>query len=135
MWRNQQSCRNWWRRSTSPNFISIFVTCWMRGFWAWTVSALRSHNTMGSWYSNHVMASSKSSKFSSVEGGRYVPMRGVPLLSPKILQLTTFGPWNHVDLTLRPFGRFRATRRAPPCARPSSALVSGKQTILYGNLL
>ena len=83
---------------------------------------------MGYWSWMCVRTSSKYGKCSRMEGGRYAPMSGVRLLLATTSQLTTFGPWKRVDLTLHPFGRSYTTRPAPPCAQPASAVIVGNYT-------
>ena len=72
----------------------------MQEFWGFPMSEMRSPITMGYRYRKHVRASSKSGRFSKVEGGRYVPMIGVCCILVMTSQLTMFGPWKRVASTL-----------------------------------
>ena len=131
----RQSWRKWRSRSISLNYIRSSVTCWLRGFWAWTISVLRSPNTMVYWSRKRVRAYYKSSKCSKVEGGRYAPMIGVHFLLVMTSQITTFGPWKRIDSTLQTWVRYQTTRHTPPCAPPASIMLINKHTTSHPILL
>ena len=135
MWRNRQRFQKWWMSSNIPNYIRRSGNCWLWEFWAWPILALRSPNTMGYWYRKNVRSSYKYAKWSSMEEGRYGPKRGSRLLPATTSQLTTFGPWNHVDSMLLPWGWSWTNRPNPPCALPAEVVISCNHNTLHSNLL
>ena len=93
-----------------------------------------SPNNMGSWSWKRFRASFRSVNCSRVEGGMYLPMSGFRL-SVTTSQITTSVLWKHVDYILQPWGCSRTTSPTPPCASPSTAVISCNHTTMYPILL
>ena len=71
------------------------ATCWIQGIPALSRSTFRSPSTMG--YLKRFRASSRSGRCYSIDRGRYASESGVRVSPVTILQLTTFGLWEHMD--------------------------------------
>ena len=61
-------------------------------------------------------------------------MRGVLCKTEKILQISTFGPWNHVELIYPTSSLFLVTSPIPTCALSAAVVDALEHTTTYPRL-
>ena len=92
------------RDPTAQKIQKKSATYWSQEFLKCPMSTLRSPRTIGSLPGKQVIASSRSGRWSNVDGVRYAPISGGCWYPATILQITRFGLWKRVDSTVHPYG-------------------------------
>ena len=93
--------------------------------------AFRSPRTTGSLPWKRFSKSSKSGRWSRVDGGRYSPISDIRWSPSTSSQLPNLGPWKRIDSTIHPSVFSRDMIPTTPCVTPTAVTVALDQKSSY----